>query len=55
VFFPVVDLQQKAFWQPIEVGPEGFAYRLYFWMHTVFGWILTGIAVAGLTRLVKRE
>ncbi len=55
VFFPVVDLQQKAFWQPNEVRPQGLVFRTYFWVHTVVGWVLTGIAVAGLTRLIKRD
>jgi len=55
VFFPVVDLQQKAYWQPTDATPKGLAYRGYFWAHTVIGWLLTGVAVAGLARLVKRD
>jgi hypothetical protein len=50
VFFPVVDLQQKAYWQPTE-----WPYRAFFWLHTITGWLFTALAVAGVTRLVKRD
>jgi hypothetical protein len=40
VSFPVVDLQQRAFWQPNEARPQGWIFRAYFWVHTVVGWII---------------
>jgi hypothetical protein len=55
VFFPVVDLRQKAYWEPSDTTQTGLLYRSYFWLHTVIGWLLSALAVAGLTRLVKRE
>jgi hypothetical protein len=55
VFFPVVDLRQKAYWEPSDTTEAGLVYRRYFWLHTVIGWLLTALAVAGLTRLVKRD
>lgn len=57
VFFPVVDLRQKAYWEPSDTTEDGLiiTYRKYFWLHTVVGWLLTALAVAGVTRVVKRD
>jgi hypothetical protein len=55
---PVIDLQQKAYWQPIETTLQGASfpwYRTYFWIHTGVGWLLTGVVVAGLSGLVKKD
>jgi hypothetical protein len=67
VFVPIVDFQQRAYWLPNanrgdeEVVPIlGFEYqagarlRLYFWIHTGAGWVLTSLWAAGFTGLIRR-
>jgi hypothetical protein len=53
VFLPVVDLHQKSYWMP--VGPYSYWTQWYLWVHTLAGWILTTLAVGGLTGLIKRD
>ncbi len=65
VFIPIVDLHQQSYWLPnanrgIEIPlllfkcKTGSLLRWYFWIHIVWGWILTSLWVAGFTGLVRR-
>jgi len=63
-FLPIVDLRQKSRWLPNPAQrctiaghklPCGTILRRYLWVHTIFGWMLTSLAVAGFTGLVRRS
>lgn len=50
VFIPILDLQQETSWMP----KTGW-FRAYMWFHIVMGWVLTTIAVAGFSGLIKKD
>ena len=64
-FIPFIDLKQKNYWSP-SAGKGGVAIvspivldwgtliRIYLWIHTILGWIITTLWVAGFTGLVRR-
>jgi len=54
-FLPIVDLHQEDYWLPDASKPNGWIYRGYLWLHIFFGWILTTVAVTGLTGLIKKD
>ncbi len=63
-FVPIVDLHQEAYWLPDankgstildSVVPTGRLLRIYLWLHTGAGWVLTTLAVAGLAGVVRKE
>ncbi|WP_043342620.1 hypothetical protein [Cupriavidus basilensis] len=61
-FVPILNLQQKESWRPddrarCDPGPErcGFWLRVYLWFHMAAGWIITTLAVAGFTGLVRKD
>ncbi len=54
-FLPIVDLHQENYWLPRGDGDWGWFFRLYLWLHIVAGWVLTSVAVAGLTPLIKKD
>jgi len=61
-FVPILSLQQKENWiadDRATCGPGsqqcGYWLRVYLWLHTVFGWIITTLAVAGFTGLVRKS
>ena len=57
-FIPIVDLHQETNWIPQpERGKSwvGRWARFYLWVHIAFGWILTTVAVAGFTGLIKKD
>jgi hypothetical protein len=61
-FVPILSLQQRDAWRPDDraqcVGwPEacGLLLRVFLWLHTGFGWIITTLAVAGFTGLIRRD
>ena len=57
-FIPIVDLHQETNWIPQpERGTTwiGRWARFYLWVHIAFGWILTTVAVAGFTGLIKKD
>ncbi len=59
-FVPFFDMKQWHGWQPtpIKDGVErwgGWFYVLYLWLHVALGWVLTTLAVLGLTGIVKKE
>jgi len=65
VFFPFVDLHQETEWRPAteRVRPDqtdfdvsfGVIAKVYTWLHIALGWFLSGIGVATVTDLVKRD
>ncbi|MGK7956538.1 MAG: hypothetical protein AB4063_15015 [Crocosphaera sp.] len=64
MFVPIINFHQQAYFLPnankktdILVWknvPAGSLLRYYFWFHIAMGWILTSLAVAGFTGLVRR-
>lgn len=52
---PVVNLEQRAFWTPDPVGWLGWWTRGYLWVHTLAGWALGLLAIAGFSGLVKSD
>ncbi len=64
-FLPIVDLNQKGYWLPnanhgdnVIPGVRfrwGGLLRIYFWVHIIFGWILTTLWVAGFTGIIRRR
>lgn len=59
---PILNLQQKESWRPddkaaCDPGPNrcGFWLRFYLWLHMAAGWIITTLAVAGFTGLVRKD
>lgn len=65
VFFPFVDLHQESEWRPAtekvngrQTGVHvltGVIAKVYTWIHIILGWFLSGIGVAAVTGLVKRD
>ena len=53
---PLVDLELQDYWIPDEnVGRAGFVARCYLWVHILFGWALSLLAVAGFSGLVRSD
>lgn len=62
VLLPIVSLQQKDFWRPnaeatCSRGPGdcGSLLRIALWFYIAAGWIITTLAVAGFTGLIRRS
>lgn len=55
VLVPIIDLKLENHWMPSSRGLWGTISRWYFWLHIAMGWIFTTIAVAGFTRLIKKD
>jgi hypothetical protein len=47
-FVPLLELDMAKQWKP-----TGKIFRLYFYLHKIFGWILTTLWIGGLTGLIK--
>ncbi len=54
-FLPIVDLHQENYWLPSGDKRWGWFFRLYLWLHIVAGWVLTSVAIAGLTPLIRKD
>lgn len=64
-FLPIIDLHQEDHWEPLGPRVEfrwtswfwwrDFLPQLYLWLHITAGWVLTTIAVAGFTGIVRKE
>ena len=50
---PVLDMGQRTFWRPNPTKPGGRVAINYFYFHSVVGWALSLLAVAGFSGLVK--
>jgi hypothetical protein len=55
VFLPIVDLHQKEYWIPFTQSGCSYFYIIYLWIHICLGWLLTTLAIAGLTGIVKKD
>ncbi|MEO1001345.1 MAG: hypothetical protein AAFW69_12200, partial [Pseudomonadota bacterium] len=53
--FPLVDLEMQEQWIPDERAAAGAFARVYLWVHIAMGWILSLLAVAGFSGLVKSD
>lgn len=54
-FFPFVDFHQEAYWLPFAGDQFGWFFRLWLWVHIIAGWVLSTMAVAGLTGIIKKD
>ncbi len=54
-FLPIVDLHQENYWLPRGDGDWGWFFRLYLWLHIAVGWLLSTVAVFGLTGIIKKD
>jgi hypothetical protein len=52
---PIIDLGQEATWAPDGAKRWGDWVQRYLWLHIALGWIVTTLAVAALTGLVRRD
>lgn len=58
---PIVHLGQTDYWRPAYDTSDalwsqaGWYFIVYQWIHIVLGWVLSTVAVAGLTGLARRE
>ena len=52
---PLVDFEIQDHWLPDEDKPYGLAARIYLWLHIGVGWLLSLLAVAGFSGLVKSD
>ena len=48
-------MHQGRFWLPKAGTAWGWAVMGYLWLHILLGWVLTTVAVAGLTGLVRKD
>ncbi len=55
VFLPVVDLHQENRWLPVRDTPDGWKFRLWLWLHIIFGWASTTLLVVYMTGLVRND
>lgn len=51
--FQLMELDQKSFWRPDQNKPWGGMAIAYFYFQTIVGWVLSLLAVAGFSGLVK--
>jgi len=69
-FLPIVDLHQEGRWLPNRGGGDlvtafcpdryigitwGELLYMWFWLEILLGWLLTTLALAGLTGLIRRD
>jgi hypothetical protein len=53
-FLPIINFRQKDYFLLNDLSFWGQATLVYYWVHVAFGWLLTSLAVAGFTGLVRR-
>ncbi|MFZ4532755.1 MAG: hypothetical protein ACOYOJ_13205 [Alsobacter sp.] len=51
--FPVLEIGQRNYWRPDPAQPFGGVTIWYFYLESVIGWVLSLLAVAGFSGLVK--
>lgn len=61
-FIPILNLRQRDSWQVDDhstctSGPEncGQGLRNYLWVHSIFGWLISTMTLAGLAGLVRKS
>jgi len=52
---PLINFRQAQFWQPAFVSWEGRGLATFAWVGTFIGWLLSSLALAGATGLVRRR
>jgi hypothetical protein len=55
VFLPIVDFNQAQFWIPTGHGLLGAVTQWFAWFHIAVGWMLSTLAVAGFSGLVRTD
>lgn len=53
VLLPVLQLNQTSYWRPNPAVPLGSAALNYYYVQTIVGWVLSLLAIAGFSGLVK--
>ena len=53
VLLPVLEMDQKTYWRPDPSKPSGGPALSYFYFQSFVGWVLSLLAVAGFSGLVK--
>ncbi len=54
-FIPIIDFHQQTYWMPDASKPGGWLYRAYHWLHIVMGWLVSPVALVGLTGIIKKD
>jgi hypothetical protein len=54
-FVPILNLQQRDNWQVNDHTRTGFVLRMYLWIHSMLGWAITTLTVAGFSGLVRKS
>ncbi len=55
VLLPVMEIGQKQYWRPDPSEPKGTLTLNYYYFLSVIGWVLSLLAVAGFSGLVKSK
>jgi hypothetical protein len=53
VLLPVLELDQRTYWRPDPAKPSGRSALSYYYFQSIVGWVLSLLAVAGFSGLVK--
>ncbi|MBO1905468.1 hypothetical protein J4G37_11245 [Microvirga sp. 3-52] len=53
VLLPVLEMDQRTIWRPDPLKPSGEAALHYFYFQSLVGWVLSLLAIAGFSGLVK--
>ena len=54
-FLPIIDLGWQQQWRPDGRGPFGWILLVWYWLEIGLGWLVSTIAVLGLTGLVRQD
>ena len=54
-FVPIIQLGQAKAFRPDMSTPPGWWTQVYLWVHGLLGWLIGGIAAAGIFGLMKRS
>jgi hypothetical protein len=50
---PIIKLDHAALWVPSGRGWDGALVQIYFWLHTLAGWVVATLFVIGFTSLAR--
>jgi len=53
VLLPVLEMDQKTFWRPDPSKPSGELALRYYYFQSIVGWVLSLLAVAGFSGIVR--
>ena len=51
---PIIDLRHSSRWLPTGKGWDGRAVQVYFWIHTILGWVIATLFVIGFTGVARK-